>query len=175
MAFKGGSSNVYFPNSSLDRCSHTIEEEKLCRSTSQVKMRQRGAAHLPAAAASRGGSSVPAAGRPDWPNKQGRPMMIMKDMWLWMMHLPIKTCLCRLIYSPITCRVNNASCPRWPTRPGPRGGAIAVAAAAPPPAPVLRGCRPAACLCLPACLLARLLNSVVHIVIIIASCLAARQ
>ena len=122
-----------------------------------------------------GGSSVPAAGRPDWPNKQGRPMMIMKDMWLWMMHLPIKTCLCRLIYSPITCRVNNASCPRWPTRPGPRGGAIAAAAAAPPPAPVLRGCRPAACLCLPACLLARLLNSVVHIVIIIASCLAARQ
>ena len=80
MAFKGGSSNVYFPNSSLDRCSHTIEEEKLCRSTSQVKMRQRGVAHLPAAATSRGGSSVPAAGRPDWPNKQGRPMMIMKDM-----------------------------------------------------------------------------------------------
>ena len=81
MAFKGGSSNVYFPNSSLDRCSHTIEEEKLCRSTSQVKMRQRGAAHLAAmAAAVRGGSSVPAAGRPDWPNKQGRPMMIMKDM-----------------------------------------------------------------------------------------------
>ena len=78
MAFKGGSTNVYFPNSSLDRCSHTIEEEKLCRSTSQVKMRQRGAAHLAAvAAAVRGGSNVPAVGRPD---KQGRPMMIMKDM-----------------------------------------------------------------------------------------------
>ena len=118
MAFKGGSSNVYFPNSSLDRCSHTIEEEKLCRSTSQVKMRQRGVAHL-AASGVRGGSSVP-MDRPDWPNKQGRPMMIMKDMWLWMMHLPIKTCLCRLIYSPITCRVNNASCLRRPTRPGPR-------------------------------------------------------
>ena len=66
-----------------------------------------------------GGGSVP-VDRPDWPNKQGRPMMIMKDMWLWMMHLPIKTCLCRLIYSPITCRVNNASCLRRPTRPGPR-------------------------------------------------------
>ena len=47
-------------------------------------------------------------------------------------------------------------------------GAIAAAPAA-PPVPVLRGC------CLPACLLAGLLNSVVHIVIIIASCLAARQ
>ena len=83
MAFKGGSSNVYFPNSSLDRCSHTIEEEKLCRATttSQVKMRQRGVAHLAASAAVRGGggSSVP-VDRPDWPNKQGRPMMIMKDM-----------------------------------------------------------------------------------------------
>ena len=67
----------------------------------------------------RGGGSVP-GDRPDWSNKQGRPMMIMKDMWLWMMHLPIKTCLCRLIYSPITCRVNNASCLRRPTRPGPR-------------------------------------------------------
>ena len=44
-------------------------------------MRQRGAAHLAAvAAAVRGGSNVPAVGRPDWPNKQGRPMMIMKDM-----------------------------------------------------------------------------------------------
>ena len=47
---------------------------------SQDETARRGAAHLPAAAASRGGSSVPAAGRPDWPNKQGRPMMIMKDM-----------------------------------------------------------------------------------------------
>ena len=27
-----------------------------------------------------GSGSVPAADRPDWPNKQGRPMMIMKDM-----------------------------------------------------------------------------------------------
>ena len=61
MAFKGGSSNVYFPNSSLDRCSHTIEEEKLCRSTSQVKMRQHGVALLEAAAV-RGGSSVPRGG-----------------------------------------------------------------------------------------------------------------
>ena len=120
MAFKGGSSNVYFPNSSLDRCSHTIEEEKLCRSTSQVKMRRRGRRGTPGGgAAVRGGRSVP-GDRPDWSNKQGRPMMIMKDMWLWMMHLPIKTCLCRLIYSPITCRVNNASCLRRPTRPGPR-------------------------------------------------------
>ena len=81
MAFKGGSSNVYFPNSSLDRCSHTIEEEKLCRSTSQVKMRQRGVAHLAASGVrgGGGGGSVP-VDRPDWPNKQGRPMMIMKDM-----------------------------------------------------------------------------------------------
>ena len=82
MAFKGGSSNVYFPNSSLDRCSHTIEEEKLCRSTSQVKMRQRGVAHLAASGVrGGGGGSVPVpVDRPDWPNKQGRPMMIMKDM-----------------------------------------------------------------------------------------------
>ena len=87
-----------------------------------------------------------AVDRPDWPNKQGRPMMIMKDMWLWMMHLPIKTCLCRLIYSPITCRVNNASCLRRPTRPGPRCHRRLCSAAPPPPAPVLRGC------CLPACL-----------------------
>ena len=67
----------------------------------------------------RGSGSLP-GDRPDWSNKQGRPMLIMKDMWLWMMHLPIKTCLCRLIYSPITCRVNNASCLHRPTRPGPR-------------------------------------------------------
>ena len=81
MAFKGGSSNVYFPNSSLDRCSHTIEEEKLCRSTttSQVKMRRRGVAHLAASGVRGGGGSVP-VDRPDWPYKQGRPMMIMKDM-----------------------------------------------------------------------------------------------
>ena len=80
MAFKGGSSNVYFPNSSLDRCSHTIEEEKLCRSTSQVKMRRRGVAHLAAAVRGGGGGRSVPGDRPDWSNKQGRPMMIMKDM-----------------------------------------------------------------------------------------------